>query len=457
MGAEGRPGGVTVNKKLYSSFFTLLAVAAPMGLSAQGAVLPALLIEADTANPQISAARNAAEAAAARIPQAGTLPDPTLGIGFMNVPVANPGFGSEMMTMTQVQIGAQLPWPGKLSLREDMARFRAEAAEWELERVRDRVLTEVKSTYYQAYFLDQALEVADRNERLVADFALLTSSKYGVGTGAQPDVLKAQVERSRLADQIIALQEERAGLAARLNALLGRPTDTPLPATSFPEEVRAAATLSAAEELTFASASLAGVLSTPSDDGGPLPPIAKLQRLALEHNPVIQAHVTRVTAQERAVWLAEKAKFPDVNLTAGYSYRSGFGDFFNLMLSAPLPIFAGRKQDQAVVEQSATLAEQEARYEAMVNEVHAEIASLWAGLQGARDQIALLDEGILPQARTSLSSATASYRVGEVDFLTLLDSQVTLYRHELDYHRLLADFATNLAALERAVGTEVLR
>ena len=111
----------------------------------------------------------------------------------------------------------------------------------------------------------------------------------------------------------------------------------------------------------------------------------------------------------------------------------------------------------ALLISAATLAEQQARYHAMVNDVNADIASLWADLQRARDQIVLLNEGILPQARTSLSSATASYQVGAVDFLTLLDSQVTLYRHELDYHRLLADFANNLAALERAVGTEVLR
>jgi outer membrane protein, heavy metal efflux system len=431
--------------------------AAPGFGNAQEAVLPTLLIEVDTANPQIVAARSAAESAAARIPQAGALPDPMLGIGFMNVPVTNPGLGFEMMTMTQVQVGAQLPWPGKLSLREDMARFQAEAAEWELERVRDRVRTDVKATYYQAYFVDRALEVTLRNEGLVSDFALLTSAKYGVGTGAQPDVLKAQVERSRLADQIIVLRQERAGLAARLNALLGRPTDTPLPVTRFPEDVRAAATLNPAEELSFISASLADVLSTPAEEGGPLPSIDELQRQAEEHNPMIQAHVQRITAQERAVRLAERAKLPDLSLTAAYSYRSGRGDFFNLMLSAPLPVFAGRKQDQSVLEQTATLAEQEARYEAMVDDVHAEIASLWTDLQRGRDQLALLDEGILPQAQTSLSSATASYQVGQVDFLTLLDSQVTLYRHELDYHRLLADFARNLAALERAVGTEVLR
>lgn len=426
-------------------------------LTAQDVALPALLARAARANPEILAALKASEAAAARVPQAGALPDPMVGIGFMNVPVTTPGLGGDMMTMTQVQIGAQLPWPGKLPLREDMARLQADAARWELERVRDRVLADVKAAYYRAYFLDRALEVTGRNETLVADFAQLTASKYGVGTGVQPDVLKAQVERSRLADQLVALREQRTSAVARLNALLGRPADTPLPATELPEEVKVAATARDGGDVKFASTTLADVLPGSGAHPGPVPPPADLQQLALDHNPMIQAHVRRVAAQERAVSLAETAKLPDLSVSAGYSHRAGFGDFFNVMVSAPVPIFSGRKQDQAVREESATLADHEARHHAMINDLNAEIASLAAGLQRARDQLVLLNDGILPQARTSLSSATASYQVGNVDFLALLDAQVTLYKHELDYHRLLADFANNLAALERAVGTEVLR
>jgi outer membrane protein TolC len=185
--------------------------------------------------------------------------------------------------------------------------------------------------------------------------------------------------------------------------------------------------------------------------------VAELQRLAFNHSPMIQAHVRRVEAQARALALAEKAELPDLSVTAGYSRRAGFGDFFDVMVSAPVPIFSGRKQNQGVFEHAAMLAEHEARHDAMVDELNGEIASLAAEAARARDQLVLLNDGILPQARTGLASATASYQVGRVDFLTLLDAQVTLYRHELNYHRLLADFAANLAALERAVGTEVLR
>lgn len=435
----------------------LVAVTSPTALPGQEVTLPALLREAEAENPSIVAARGVADAATARVSQAGALPDPTLGLGFMNVPIARPGLGADMMTMTQLQVGARLPWPGKLGMREEVASLRAEAEAWEVERVRDEVAAGVKSAYYRVYFVDRALEVTGRNEMLLGDFAQLTSSKYAVGTGAQTDVLKAQVERSRLDDQRLALREQRASVVARLNALLGRPADAPLPSVELPDEVRIAALTPSAGGVGFASASLADVVPGADAPGGPVPPAAALQELALEHSPMIQAHVRRVAAQERSVALARVATFPDLSVSAGYSYRAGFGDFFNLMVSAPLPIFSGRKQDQAVVEQDASLAEHEALHHAMVHDVNAEISSLSAALRRARDQLVLLQEGMLPQARTSLASATASYRVGRVDFLTLLDAQVTLYRHELDYHRLLADFAANLAELERVVGTEVLR
>jgi len=434
-------------------------LALPAYVAAQQPTLPALLAEAEAGNPKLVAARRTAEAAAARVRQAGALPDPMLAFGVMNVPVADPSLGRDMMTMTTIQLAERFPWPGKLGLREAIARFGAEAADWEVEHVRDRVLSEVKAAYYRVYFLDRALGVTDRNEQLVGDFARLTSARYGVGTGAQPDVLKAQVERTRLEDQLVALRQERTSAVARLNALLGRPTDTPLPAADLPDRVRVAALDGGSRQVRFASASLSGVLA--ADAAEPSIPgartVAELQRLALEHNPMIQAHVRRVAAQEYAEALAAKATLPDVHVTASYARRAEFGDFFNLMVSLPLPVFAGRKQDQGVIEQAAMLAQHRAMHHAMVHDLNAEIASLAAALQRGRDQLLLLNEGILPQARTALSSATASYQVGRVDFLTLLDSQVTLYRHELDYHRLLADFATDLAALERAVGTEVLQ
>ena len=427
----------------------------PLHVPAGGQELTALLLEADSANPEIAGAARLAEAASARVPGAGALPDPMLGVGLMNVPVTRPGLGNDMMTMAQLRVAAEIPWPGKLGLREDVARLQADGAALDAERVRQRVRADVRTAYYRVYFVDRALDVTARNELLLAALTRVTSTKYGVGTAAQPDVLRAQVERTRLSDQLVALHEERVSALARLNALLGRPAAAPLTSATLPEPVRIAALAAPENGSTFSSAALAD-LSPSTGLGSGLPPVRELQRLALERNPMLQAHVRRVAGQERALALAQRAKLPDLSVTAGYSHRAGFGDFFDVMISAPLPIFAARKQDQGVIEQAATLGEHEARHAAMVNELNAEIASLAAELTRTRTQLLLLDDAILPQARAGLESATASYGVGRVDFLTLLDAQVSVFRHELDYYRLLADFATDLASLELAVGTEVL-
>jgi len=449
----------------------------PEPLAAQEVELDELLAEAERSHPAIVAADRAADAARARVSQAGAPPDPTLLLGLINVPITDPGLGKDMMTMTQLQLGSKLPWPGKLSLRKHVAAQRSEAAEWEAERVRQRIAAEVKAVYYEIYFLDRAREVTARNERLVADLAEATAVDYAVGRSDQAEVLDTRVERARLTDQRLGIEERRAGAVARLNALLARATDTPVPGVRLPADVTAAALTRPAGSDRFTSFALADVLQSgpgrpaldvggagrPALDGGgagrvdALPDVSELQRRALQHNPGVQAHVRRVSAQRRAMELAQKAKLPDFDVSAGYSHRDGFGDFFNVSISAPLPIFSGRKQDAAVAEEAAGLAEHEAVHHTMVNDLYAEIASLSAELHRTRAQLVVLADAVLPQARASLAATTASVRVGRAGLRGLMTSQVSLYRHELDYHRLLSDFARDLAALERAVGTEVLR
>ena len=433
---------------------------APGAVGAQAASLKALLNEADSANPTIQAARAAAEAAAARIPQAGAPPDPTLGVGLMNIPVADPSLSREMMTMAQVQLGTRIPWPSRLSLSESIASIRSETAEWETRRVRDQVRYDVRAAYHELYFIDRALEVTRRNHDLLQDLAELSSAQYSVGAGVQADVLRAQVELTRLTDQAVILRERRVTGVARLNSLVGRPAEMSLPPVELPADVHRIAMERRRADVGFSSGTRG--IDPPSssareEQDTPLPTLSELLRAARDQSPAIQSHARRVAAEEEVLELARIAKRPDVSVSLSYAVRSGFADFLSLSVSAPIPIFAHRRQDPAVHEQVAVLAEHRARFGAVADEVELELASLLADVRRSLDQLTLLDEGILPQARTGLSAATAAYRVSDVDFSSVLDAQVTLFRQELEYHRLLADFATTLAALERTVGKEVLR
>ncbi|HET6361391.1 MAG TPA: TolC family protein [Gemmatimonadota bacterium] len=423
--------------------------------TAQEADLAALVEEARAASPEIAAADRALDAARARAEAAGAFPDPRLAVGLTNAVVSDPLASEDMMTMRMVQLGTTLPYPGKLDLEEEAARWMVSAAEAERQAVELGVVAEVKRAYYEIWFLDRALDVVRANRELLSDFVSVTGTRYSVGTGGQPDILKAQVERTRLGDELLDLERRRVAAVAEINARLDRPSRTPVSRPSIPEEVERAAVPPPGSEVRFTA--IAPVEREATEAGGPLPDLASLQRATEESNPRLRALAARVEARRAEARLADLAAFPDFDLTLGYGQRSGREDMASAMVSMPLPLFKGRKQDPLADAADGEVAALEAERAVLANEVRSDVARLHAALLRTRDRVALMRDGVLPQARAALESALAGYRVASVDFLTLVDSQATLFRHELDYHDLLAGFARDLAALEQTVGAEVLR
>jgi outer membrane protein TolC len=413
--------------------------------------LDSLIAHALEANPRIRAARAQIESARARVAPAGTLPDPMLGVGIMNLPVAEPGF-DDFMTMKTVAVGQQLPYPGKLALARRAAEYELRAAEARLDVARVDVVADTRIAYYEVAFIDRAAEVVEQRQRLVVDVIQAAQSRYAVGTGGQADVLRARVEASRLAEEAVVLAETRRASVARLNELLSRPSETPLPAAPISDRIARAAVSDDASEIRFAS-------STPGARvaDSPVPPLAELQERAVRNSPVLRAHEAEIAAQAARLELAGRTHLPDFDVSLQYGQRSDRTDMASIMVSVPLPIRRGARQDAAVAETRAELAAMEAGHHVMVNRLHADVAELHAALERSRAQLALFVASILPQGRAAVESATASFRVGRTDFTTLLESKKTLFDYETMVHRAFTDFATTLAELERVVGTEVLR
>lgn len=426
----------------------LLLVVVPAGTHAQERdPLAALVAEARANNPEIAAAARAADAAAARIPQAGALPDPMLSAGLMNVPVPSFDVGREGMTMGTVQIGQRLPAPGVRGAREAVAKQSHQAAERDTDEVELAVLQRLKDAYYELLFVDRALEVLARNRALVADLAGVATARFAVGRTPQQDVLRAQTEVTRLEEQIAGIEARRVAAASEINAILQRPVTASIE-PAYPESVRVLA-LAPPPPGAFTSAALDAGL------GDDLPSLAELQREAVRRRPMLLAHVHRIAAAREGVRLAERERFPDVDVMVGYGLRRDRGDMMTAMVSVPLPVFAARKQRQAVVEAEQELAADELRHHQMVADLQADVATRYAALVATREQILLLDQGVVPQARATVESAAAAYQSGRVEFASLLEAQATLFRNEIELARRMADFGRELAALERAAGVEL--
>ncbi len=413
--------------------------------------LDSLIALAIQANPSLRAAESRQRAAEATVPAAGARPDPMLMLGVMNLPLGGMGFADEM-TMKTVGVGQTFPFPGKLGLATRAARHDADAAGAEVTVARRQLVGAVKTAYYELALADQLLTLTSRNRDLLVVLVQSTEASHRVGRAGQDVVLRARVETTRLAEEALALRERRRMALARLNALLNRPSDTPVGAPSIPLAVVRLALADSGAGVRFQTAEL-GARAAAS----PLPPLDSLQVLAIAQSPMIAAHEARLAAQEARVALARKETLPDFDVTLQYGQRNDLPDMVTAMISVPIPVQRGRKQLQMVAAAEAERSAEEAEHHAMVNELRERVAGLHGELEQHRTRLALYSISILPQTRAMLAAATSGFRVGRTELGAILDAQAALFNIEAESLRALTEFATSLASLEEIVGTEFLK
>ena len=432
------------------------------GSEGAAAGIDTLVARALAVHPAILAASLRVDAARARVKPAAAWRDPMLMAGVQNLPISEEqqaapgskspmGAGADPMTMKMVGVTQTVPFPGKLAISRRVAEREVAAATATLDAARRGVVRDVKDTYYEVAFLDRALEIVERNRGVLVNLIQVTEARYGAGAGGQQDVLKARVEASRLAETAVSLTEQRTAALARLNATLDRPSETPVPRPAVPNAIARLAVADSARDVRFVSASLGARAA-----GSPFPPLGDLQDRAVRQSPELRAQEAMIAAQAARAELARKDALPDIDVSLQYGQRTGYPDMVTAAVSVPLPVRRHRKQDQLAKAAAAELASLEAERHAKQSDVRAEVARLVSELERQRAQLALYVKAVLPQGRASLASATASYQVGRVEFLTVLDNQATLFTYETEYFRALTEFARTLAELERVVGSEVL-
>ncbi len=413
---------------------TALLHATGLALAAAEPVLQPeqLVAEALANNPSLAALRSRVEASQERIPQAGALMDPMLRFELSNVPISDFDFASTPMSGKQVMLSQRFPWWGTRAAREQMARHEAGAMAATYD---DRLLVVanmVRQAYYSLAFVDRATDITIENQRLLAEFVRIAQTKYAVGRGLQQDVLRAQVTLSGVDDRLIVLRQQRGNLEARLNTVLNRSTQSPVGPTG-------------------------DVTMTPFDVS-----VDTLLQLALANRPALRAIDQTRQRWEAASVLADRQRRPDIDVIAGYRQRDDMpmdavqgSDFITLGFSINLPIYQDRRQDRQQAEADAQVRAAGADREALTQQIHGTIQQLVVDARAHRDRSQLLRTAIIPQADQSLSSSLAGYEVDKVDFLNLLNAQVTLFNYEIDVYRHITEFEKTLADLEAVIGQAI--
>lgn len=392
--------------------------------------LPVLVSSALENNPELKASQARWEMFRSKVDQARALDDPMLMLKIQNGLVGSPlNFRKDSMTQRVIGVSQQLPFWGKRALKGEIAEKEAESYKWTMEERKLELARMVKDNYYQIYFIDRSMAIVDRNIRIFDDFIALAQTKYSVGQGAQQDIFKAQVERSKMLDMKITLEQQRKSREAGLNTLLSRPAGTPVGRIAE-FEIRP--------------------LQLTSE---------QLGNIADENRPLLKGNRALVEKAQAGLKLAKKEYLPDFNLAFEYMQRdpamgSDGADMYSLGLTFNLPVQRSRRQ-AAVAESNAEARMAAEELKSLKNGINEGISDLLAQLERRRKLAELYKTGIIPQARNSLESAVIGYRVNKVDFLSLLDSRVTLFNYEREYYDSIADYQMKKAQLEALVGKEL--
>ncbi len=392
--------------------------------------LPALIESALTNNPELKSSQSRWQMYTSKAKQASALEDPLFMFKLQSMPAREPFvFNKDPQSAKVIGISQQLPFWGKRALREEVAQFEAESYRWAIEERKLELARMVKEAWYQLWAIDRKLGIIDKNLKIMTDFITITESKYSVGQGVQQDIYKAGLEKSKMLDMQITLQQQRKSLEATINYLLNRPGSTPV-----------------------------GMIADFT-----LPPLSlsaqQLNETAIDKRPQVKSLASLADKGHASHRLAEKEFYPDLNLAFEYMFREasmndpGY-NMFSVGMTFNLP-FQQQKRRAMLAESASGTSMAIEELNALKNSISYTINDALAQLERRRKLVELYRGGIIPQAEQSLESAVIGYRVNKVDFLTLLDGRLNLFNYERELYDSQAEYMMTLARLEAAVGMEL--
>jgi cobalt-zinc-cadmium efflux system outer membrane protein len=390
--------------------------------------LDEIVKEALEKNPLLRAAYQEWQAVLERVPQAKSLPDPM---------VSYSRFGSSIETRlgpqrNKISLSQSIPFFGKLSLKGKIAERGASVLKEQYNRARAEVILEVKISYYTLYWLDNVIQISQEEKEVLKRLARIAQKKYETGQANQQDVLKAQLEMSKVEDKILGLNQARKAAASELNALLDRSPDSPVGMAKEPE------------------------IYPFGED------VETLYQLAEKERPEMRKARRIIEMNEESLKLAKKNYYPDFKIMFDYVDIGGGTtgqiedgrDSWMGSVGINIPIWRG-KLHAAEAEAALHLKASQEKYAEVKNETLSRVRTLHFEAETAKDQISLYKYSLLPQAEQAFKASEVSYLAGKVDFLNLLDSERMVLMVKTGYHKAISDYGRSLARLERAVGKEL--
>ena len=394
--------------------------------ASQSMKLVDLLAEAERNNPQIQAARHGWDSARQVPTQVSTLPDPEFVLQHVSVGSPRPFAGYTNSDFAYIGLGVSqdIPYPGKLRLRGEIAKKDADVTQQKYESVHRAILAGVKMTYFQLGYLAKRRTILEGDGQLLQQVEQAAESRYRNGIGNQQEVLQAQLERTKLLREITTNQLEAGKVQAEIKQLLNRPQSSPDIETTELSETAAAYTYD------------------------------QLLAAARMNNPEIAGMQKIVEKQGLQVDLAKKDFYPDFNLQYMWQRTdpTQFRAYYAVTLGVRIPIYRGRRQQPEVAQAEADQNRAKSEQEAQTQQIAFELREQYLGAEKSAELLKIYREGLIPQARAELQAGMAAYQSDRQDFQALLAAFLDVLKLDEEYWQTLSEHETALAQIEAVTG-----
>ncbi|WP_035355093.1 TolC family protein [Edaphobacter aggregans] len=385
--------------------------------------LSQLLVEAGTNNPQISAANHGALAARQVAPQMTTLPDPKFTYQQLSVGSPKPLAGYTNSDFAYIGVGAsqELPYPGKLRLRGEVAERDAETKQAQVEITKASIADAVKADYLQLAYLQQTLGILRQNEAVLDQLIQDATAHYQVGQGMQQDVLQAQVNRTKIVKEITMHHQRMGQIQAHLKGLLKHDQSSPDIVT---------------EDL------IETPLKQSSDE---------LLSVVRQNNPQIQVDASSIQRQDAQLASAKREGKPDFEV--GYMYQNTdrkYRDYYMFTFDVRFP--RKKRVNAEITEATEKRAESQQTLDAHLQQQLAEVKEGYVKATSDEELLKEYREGLIPQSDAAYRATLSAYASNREQFIHVLSYFTDLLNLKLEYAEMLEDHEAALAHIETLTG-----
>ena len=389
------------------------------------ASLQTLIAEARQNNAAIKAAERAIDVSRYGPAQASALPDTEVMVQQFSVGSPRPFAGYSNSDFAYIGFGAsqELPYPGKRGLRAQVAQHEVAISGAEKNAVVWDVLTRLKLAYFQLAASQQIISILEKNLQTAEQIDQAAEVRYRVGEGTQEDLLRAQLQRTKLLNDLSMQRRESAQAQVALKALLNRGPESPN---------------IVAESLSARH----------------LPPADTLIATLREQNPDLETSTERISQSQAAMELAKREKRPDFGVQYMWQHTaSNFRDYYMATFSVKLP---NRSRIRAMEgEAQAKLAQAQAEKDSRLRQMESDVGEQIATAQTTEQQLSVYEQGLIPQSEAALNAGLAGYRAGKQEYQALLASFADTLQLTIERERTIAEHESAIARIEGLIGKAI--